>query len=114
MFFLILKQTLTHAFRKGGGAFGTCAFYIIILTLFTFALGPDGIKTYAGAVMSVGLLLAAAATRVIAGFLYGVGATDPLTFIGVPLVLGIVAFVASYIPARRAMKLDPLVALRYE
>ncbi|HEY6120031.1 MAG TPA: ABC transporter permease, partial [Pyrinomonadaceae bacterium] len=64
--------------------------------------------------LAVGLLLAAAATRAIAGFLYGVGATDPLTFIGVPLLLGVVALVASYIPGRRAATLDPLVALRYE
>ena len=62
----------------------------------------------------LGLLLAVASTRVIVGFLYGVGAADPLTFAGVPLLLGFVAVVASYIPARRSTKIDPLVALRYE
>jgi predicted permease len=67
-----------------------------------------------GTGLAIGLLLAAAATRVIAGLLYGIAATDPLTFIGVPLVLGLVAFVASYIPARRAVRVDPLVALRNE
>ena len=67
-----------------------------------------------GAGLAIGLLLAAVATRVIASFLYGVGATDPLTFIAVPLLLGSVALLASYVPARRAVKVDPLVALRYE
>ena len=67
-----------------------------------------------GAGLAIGLLLAAIATRVIASFLYGVGATDPLTFIAVPLLLGSVALLASYVPARRAVKVDPLVALRYE
>jgi heme exporter protein B len=57
MFRLILMQALSHAFRKGGGAFGVCAFYIIIVTLFTFALGPDGMHEHAGAVMCVAMLL---------------------------------------------------------
>ncbi len=57
MFTLILKQTLTHAFRKGGGAFGTAAFYIIVVTLFTFGLGPEGMAQYAGAVMACAMLL---------------------------------------------------------
>jgi heme exporter protein B len=58
MFSLILTQTLTHAFRKGGGAFGTLAFYIIIITIFTFGLSPEALHSHAGAVMCVAMLLA--------------------------------------------------------
>lgn len=58
MFTLILAQSVRLAFRKGGGAFGTCAFYIIVVTLFTFALGPEHIGRHAGAVMCVAMLLA--------------------------------------------------------
>ncbi len=56
-FSLVLRQTVQLAYRKGGGAFGTMAFYIITVTLFTFALGPEIMTQHASAVMCVALLL---------------------------------------------------------
>jgi len=64
--------------------------------------------------IALGMAGAFAVMRVLSGELYGVGATDPLTFCGVAILVAVVALTASYVPARQAMRVDPMVALRYE
>jgi putative ABC transport system permease protein len=62
----------------------------------------------------LGLAAALALSRVMAGYVYGITATDPITLVGASLLLGGVALFASYLPARRAMRVNPITALRYE
>ncbi|MBZ5593651.1 MAG: ABC transporter permease [Acidobacteriia bacterium] len=68
----------------------------------------------AGVGLAIGLAISLALWRLAGSFLYGISATDPVTFIGVPLLLLLVAFVAALLPARRAARVAPMDALRYE
>jgi predicted permease len=78
----------------------------------TLVLGEGMKLVLVGA--AIGIAAALGLSRLMAGMLYGVSATDPLTFAAVPIVLLGVAMLACYIPARRAMRVDPMTALRYE
>lgn len=64
--------------------------------------------------LALGLITSLLLTRLLTGLLYGVQATDAIAFVGITILLAVTAFAACYLPARRASRLDPLIALRYE
>jgi putative ABC transport system permease protein len=80
--------------------------------VFRLVLGRSMALTLAGIV--IGVAVAFTLSRLISSLLYGVSAVDPVVFVGTPLLLAAVAFLASYLPARQATKVDPMVALRAE
>jgi ABC-type antimicrobial peptide transport system permease subunit len=70
--------------------------------------------TLVSAGLLLGVLFAFALTGLMSTLLFGVTSTDPMTFLGVLILLAVVSLLACYVPARRAMRVDPIVALRYE
>jgi putative ABC transport system permease protein len=70
--------------------------------------------SYESIVVAIGVGASLALTRLIQGLLFGVSPTDTLTFVIVPLVLAGIALIACWVPARRATRMNPIVALRYE
>jgi predicted permease len=104
MSYAVAKRTSEIGVRLALGAQPLDVFTIIVgegLRLALFGVG-------------IGLILALALTRLLQSFLFGISAYDPLTFIEVSVLLTLVAAAASYFPARRATRVDPMIALRYE
>jgi putative ABC transport system permease protein len=104
MFYLVSQQTREIGIRMALGAESG--------TILRSVIGHGLKLTLAG--VAIGLLVSFALTRFLSTLLFGISPTDPATFAGVPVVLTFVTIAASFIPARRATRVDPLAALRHE
>jgi putative ABC transport system permease protein len=104
MAYLVEQQTREIGIRTALGAQRKHILRLMVFRPFFMALVGVGL----------GVGAALALNRFLAGMLYGVGGSDPITYVGVSLLLLGVVAIACYLPARRATKVDPLVALRYE
>jgi Acidobacterial duplicated orphan permease len=102
--FLVSRRTREIGIRLAMGAQRNDVFWMVL---------KEGAKFYAAGV-TLGLAGAIATTRLLSSELYGVSAVDPLTYIAVAAVMALVTLLACYVPARRAMRVDPLLALRFE
>jgi hypothetical protein len=105
----VVAYVVNHRTREFGVrmALGAGTHHVVRLVLM------DGMRL-AGLGVAAGFAGSLATTRTLRAFLYGLSAIDPLTFAGVPIVLAAVALAACYIPARRAARVDPMTALRWE
>ncbi len=102
--FLVSKRAREMGIRMALGAQRSDVLWLVM---------KEGAKfSFTGIIL--GLAGAFMVTRLLASQLYGVGPMDPVTFMGVSIVMAGVTMAACYIPARRAMRVDPMVALRYE
>jgi ABC-type antimicrobial peptide transport system permease subunit len=104
MSYAVARRTQEVGIRM---ALGARRYQVLVMVL------REGMLTTVGA-LAIGLAASALATRLLSSQLFGVGTMDPLTFTIVPLLLGGVALAACYLPARRASRVDPIVALRSE
>ena len=104
MSFAVARRTRELGIRVALGAQPGDVFRLVLMQGMTLVI--------AGLVLGVGVALAV--TRLLASFLYGVSTMDALTFTAIPALLTLVALLACYLPARRATKVEPLIALRYE
>jgi ABC-type antimicrobial peptide transport system permease subunit len=102
--FLVSKRTREIGIRIALGAQHHDVLWLVLKEGAKFSVSGIGL----------GLVGALVVTRWLASELYGVGPMDPFTYGGVAIVMGAVTMLACYVPARRAMRVDPMVALRYE